>query len=169
MTLNSNDGDESGANHTASFVPLIVPSAKLSYRLNECYINSGHHTESLPHRALCLCTQCVRRAAFPTLFLIGMAECQRMDGWLDGWRETVSHCLFLSRWQPSASSRGYSQRRVCRCTVVVVCSRCCFLVCLYIEATAVCTLQRSCQLWKHCKHRYYRRARWSCERGADTL
>lgn len=93
MTLNSNDGDESGANRTASFVPLIVPSAKLSYRLNECYINSSHHTESLLPLGFVFVYPVCKEGSVPDSLFNWHGRVPK-DGWVAGW--VTRDCLSLS-------------------------------------------------------------------------
>lgn len=84
--------------------------AKLSYRLSECYINSHHHTQWVP-LGFCVCVPSVRGGQHARRCFNWHGR-EPNDGWMAGRRETVSQCLFLSRWQPSASSTGYSQHCV---------------------------------------------------------
>lgn len=61
----------------------------------------------------------------PDAALIGMAECQMTDGWMAGWRETVSRCVCF--WVGDSHlpvPRAISQRCVCPhvcCRTVTVC------------------------------------------------
>lgn len=75
-------------------LPPIISQAKLSYRVNGCYINSHHHTQSFPPLGSVFVYPVCEEGRVPNAVLIGMAECQVMDGWLGG--ETVSQCLSLT-------------------------------------------------------------------------
>lgn len=70
----------------------VITWAKLSYRLREYYINSSHHAQSF----LCVCVPSVCGGQRARRWFNWHGKVPN-DGWMAGWGETVSQCLFRSR------------------------------------------------------------------------
>lgn len=128
---------------TARHLCIFYNCISLSYRWSGCYINSHHHTHSHFPLGFCVCVPSVQEGHRARRRFNWHGRVPN-DGWMAGWRETVSQSLSLTGSVPESMTaichfhRLFSALCVCPHLCRRTVTRVLALMCLCIQAATVC-------------------------------